>query len=155
MSNLTGQGRIFWNGSVENFHFAFQQSDWLEQTWVNFGPRAKSGPPVLIFWPAGTYTNLNSHHELSERPFFSLGIMDGSDFQTNKPQQCSLQAVHVCARTRLSETAHTYKYSAHRFIIVKAMFSVGKLRKIVLGSAKRTHFFAKCTVHRERKMYQQ
>ena len=26
--------------------------------------------PVLLFWPAGTYTNLNSDRELSERPFF-------------------------------------------------------------------------------------
>ena len=39
-------------------------------TWANYGPRAKSGPPVLLFWPAGTYTNLNSHRELSGRPFF-------------------------------------------------------------------------------------
>ena len=27
----------------------------------------------------------------------------------------------------------------------KAMFSVGKWRKILFGLAKRTHFFAKCT----------
>ena len=42
---------------------------------------------VVSFWPAGTYTNLNSHRELSGRPFFPLEIMDGSDFQENKPQR--------------------------------------------------------------------
>ena len=51
------------------------------QTWANYGPRAKFGPPVILFWPAGTYTNLNSHREFSGRPFFPLQIMDGSDFQ--------------------------------------------------------------------------
>ena len=44
--------------------------DGLSQTWANYGPRAKSGPPVLLFWPAGTYTNLNSHREFNGRPFF-------------------------------------------------------------------------------------
>ena len=32
-------------------------------------------------------------------------------------QQCSLQAVRVCARTRLSETAHTRKFTAHRHVM--------------------------------------
>ena len=62
----------------------------IDQTWANYGPRAKSGPPVLLFWPAGTYTNLNSHRELSGRPFFPLEIMDGSDFEQNKPQRCKI-----------------------------------------------------------------
>ena len=53
----------------------------VRQTWANYGPRAKSGPPVLLFWPAGTYTNLNSHREFCVRPFFPLEVMDGSDFQ--------------------------------------------------------------------------
>ena len=53
----------------------------LDQTWAKYGPRAKSGQPVLLFWPAGTYRNLNFLHELSGRPFFSLEIMNGSDFQ--------------------------------------------------------------------------
>ena len=53
----------------------------LDQTWANYGPRANSGPPVLLFWPAGTSTNLNSHREFSGKPFFPLEIMDGSDFQ--------------------------------------------------------------------------
>ena len=59
----------------------------MNQTWANYGPRAKSGPSVRLFWPAGTYANLNSHRELSGRPFFPLEIMDGSDFQKNKPQR--------------------------------------------------------------------
>ena len=63
----------------------------LDQTWANYDPRAQSSPPVLLFWPAGTYTNLNFHRELSgERPFFSLEIMDGCDFQKNKPQRCEI-----------------------------------------------------------------
>ena len=37
--------------------------------------------PARRSWPAGTYTNLNSHCELSGRPFFHLKIMDGSGFQ--------------------------------------------------------------------------
>ena len=56
-------------------------NDALDQTWANYGPRAKAGPPVLLFWPAGTYTNLNSHREFSGRSFFPIEIMDGSDFQ--------------------------------------------------------------------------
>ena len=59
----------------------------VHYTWANYGPRAKSGSQVNLFWPAGTYTNLNSHRELSERPFFPLKIMVGCDFQKkNKPQ---------------------------------------------------------------------
>ena len=53
----------------------------IDQTWANYGPRAKSDPPVLLFWPAGTYTNLNSRREFDVRPFFPLEIMGGSDFQ--------------------------------------------------------------------------
>ena len=34
-------------------------------------------------------------------------------------RQCSLQAVRVCARTRLSETGHTHKYTALRHIMLK------------------------------------
>ena len=48
----------------------------IAQTWANNGPRAKSGPPILLFWPSGTYTNLNFYRELSGRPFFPLKIMD-------------------------------------------------------------------------------
>ena len=46
--------------------------------------------PTRQIRPAGlgTYTNLNSHRELRGKPFFSLKIMDGSDFQQNKPQRC-------------------------------------------------------------------
>ena len=51
------------------------------QTLTNYGPRAKSSPPVLLFWPAGTYANLNSHPEFIERSFFSVEIIIGSDFQ--------------------------------------------------------------------------
>ena len=51
---------------------------------------AKSGPPVLLFWPTRTYTNLNSHRELSRRLFYPLEIMDGSDFQKNMPQLCKI-----------------------------------------------------------------
>ena len=40
-------------------------------------------------------------------------------------------------RTRVNYCAQTYN---------EAMFSAGKLRKIVLGPAKRTHFIAKCSV---------
>ena len=56
------------------------------------GPRAKSGPPVFLFWLAGThrYTNLNSHLELSGRPFFFFRKMDSSDFQKNKSQWCKI-----------------------------------------------------------------
>ena len=54
---------------------AFRYLYSLEQTW------AKYGPPVLLFWPASTYTNLNSHREFSGGPFFPFEIMDGSDFQ--------------------------------------------------------------------------
>ena len=53
----------------------------LNQTWANYGPRAKSGPPVLLFWPAGIFRNLNFHHELSGSLFFPFEITDGSDFQ--------------------------------------------------------------------------
>ena len=60
----------------------------LNQTWANYGPRAKSGPPVLLFWPPGTYGNLNSHHESSGRPFFPLEITDGSVFYKKRPQRC-------------------------------------------------------------------
>ena len=63
----------------------------LYQTWANYGPRAKAGPPVLLLWPAGTYRNLNSHHELSGRPFIPLEITDGSDFQKNKPQRRKIE----------------------------------------------------------------
>ena len=62
----------------------------IYQTWANYGSRAKSGTPVLLFWPTGTYTNISSHRELSGRHFFPLDIMDGSDFQKNKPQQCKI-----------------------------------------------------------------
>ena len=61
----------------------------IVQTWANYGPRAKSGPPILLFWPAGTY-NLNSHHELSGR-LFLLEITDGSDFQKNMPQMFKIE----------------------------------------------------------------
>ena len=45
-------------------------------------PAGQAGPPVLLFWLAGTYTNLNCHREFSGRPFFfPLEIMDGSDSQ--------------------------------------------------------------------------
>ena len=54
--------------SVEATYSKFR----LSQTWANYGPRAKSGPSVLLFWPAGTYTNLNSHSEFSGRPCFSF-----------------------------------------------------------------------------------
>ena len=62
----------------------------LAQTWANYGPRAKSGSLVLLFWPAGTDSNLNSHRELSGRSFFPLEIMDSSDFQKTKPRQCKV-----------------------------------------------------------------
>ena len=45
----------------------------------------------FLFWPAGTYTNLNSHRELNGRPFFALEIMNGSDFQKNKPRRCNIK----------------------------------------------------------------
>ena len=48
-----------------------------------------------------------------------------------------LSCARVHARTAFRDCAHTYD---------EAMFSAGKLRKIVLGPAKRTHFFAKCTM---------
>ena len=57
----------------------------------NYGPRAKSGLPVLLFWPAGTYGNLHSHHEFSGRPFFRLEITNGSDFPKKKPQRCIIE----------------------------------------------------------------
>ena len=63
----------------------------FEQIWANYGPQAKSGPPILLFWPADTYTNLNSHRELSGRPFFVLEIIDGSVFQKNKPQRYKIE----------------------------------------------------------------
>ena len=71
-------------------HIASEWRLFLDQTWANNGPRAKSSPQVLSFWPASTYTNLNSHRELSGRPFFPLEIMNGSDFQKNKPQWCKI-----------------------------------------------------------------
>ena len=46
----------------------------LAQTWA-FGKLRPTGQirlPVLLFRLAGTYRNLNSHHELSGRPFFSF-----------------------------------------------------------------------------------
>ena len=64
---------------------------YVQQTWANYGPLAISGPPVLSFWPADTYRNLNSHHELSGRLFFPSEITDGSDFQKNKPQRCKIE----------------------------------------------------------------
>ena len=57
----------------------------LDQTWANYGP------PVRLFWPAGTYTILNSYRDLSGRPLFPLEIMDGSDFQKNKPHPCKIE----------------------------------------------------------------
>ena len=74
-----------------SLHSYFQHS-WivLDQTWANYGPRAKSGSLVLLFWPAGIYTKLNSHRELNGRPFIPLEIMNDSDFQKNKPQRCKI-----------------------------------------------------------------
>ena len=65
---------------------------------------AKSGPPVLLFWSTGTYANLNSYRELSGRPFFPLEIMDGSDFQENKPQQC---------KTGIKNEVKTFHFGNH------------------------------------------
>ena len=65
--------------------------DSVTQTWANYGPRAKSGPPVLLFWLAGTYRNFNFHHELSGKPFLPSEFTDGSDFQQNKPQRCTIE----------------------------------------------------------------
>ena len=62
----------------------------LHQTWANYDSRSKSGPPVLLFWPAGAYTNLNSHRELRRRSYFSLEIINVSAFQKNKPQWCKI-----------------------------------------------------------------
>ena len=64
-------------------------------------------------------------------------------FKTSKNQILVILALSVplsCARahTAFRDCAQTYHD--------EAMFSVGKLRKIVLVPAKRTHFFAKCTV---------
>ena len=81
---LCSSNFIFSSSGMMLYNFA------LVQRWANYGPRAKFGRPVLLFWPAGTYTNLNSHRELSGRPFFPLEIMDGSDFQKNKPQPCKI-----------------------------------------------------------------
>ena len=46
-----------------------------------------AGPFILA---GDTYTNSNSHRELSKRPFFPLEIMDDNDFQQNKPQRCKI-----------------------------------------------------------------
>ena len=52
----------------------------------------------------------------------------------------SLPAISVpsklCARTRLLETAHTHKFTAHKHNHDEAMLSVGKLGKIVFGLAE-------------------
>ena len=59
----------------------------------------------------------------------------------------------VCARTRLSETAHTHKFNSiycAQTYRDEAIFSVGKWRKMFFGLVKRTHFFAKCTVNQGR-----
>ena len=57
----------------------------LDQTWANYGP------PVLLFWPAGTSGNLNSHHELSERPFSSFKDHEWLCFLKSKPQRCKIE----------------------------------------------------------------
>ena len=85
----------------------------LYQTWANYGPRAKPGPPVLLLFFAGIYTNLNSHHELSGRPFFSFRNHGWQWFSKNKPQQCkigiknevktSIFGDHICTWTVISK----------------------------------------------------
>ena len=75
------------SSSVEQRFDNGNRASVLDQTWTNYGPRVKSCPPVLLLWPTRTYTNLNSHRALSVRP---LKIMDGSDFQKNKPRRCKI-----------------------------------------------------------------
>ena len=53
-------------------------------------PTGQMRPADPFIWPTGTYINLNSHRALSGRPFFPLEIMDGSDFQKNKPWRCKI-----------------------------------------------------------------
>ena len=53
-------------------------------------PVGQIRPAGFFILPAGTYTNLNSHRKLSGEPFFPFEIMDGSDFQKNKPQGCKI-----------------------------------------------------------------
>ena len=75
----------------------------LEQTW------AKYGSPVLLFWSAGTYTNLNFHHELSRGPFFfPLEITNGSDFQISKPQRCKIESKNEVKTFYYGDHIHTW-----------------------------------------------
>ena len=67
-------------------------------------------------------------------------------------RQCSLlEAVRVCARTRLSETAHSHKFTAHKHNHDEAMLSVGKFGEIVFGLAETGLLNQECGVD-ERKI---
>ena len=46
---------------------------------------------------------------------------------------CSLLAMRVCARTQISETAHTHKFAAHRYIVFDHKITIIKLTIKFLG----------------------
>ena len=90
--------------------------EWIDQTWANYGPRAESGPPVLLFWPAGTYANLNSHCEFSGRPFFSFGDHGWQWFSENKPQRC---------KTGIKNEVKTFYFGDH----IRTWNVISKIKK--------------------------
>ena len=55
---------------------------------ADMGKLRPAGYFILARWHL---QQLNSHRELSGRPFFPFEIMDGSDFQKNKPQRCKFE----------------------------------------------------------------
>lgn len=74
--------------------------------------------------------------------------------------QCSLEAVHVCARTQAFETAHTHKFKAHLHIMrVRFQHLKNGIQKAIFQSCstKTSHFlklrtYQNVCAHRQRKI---
>ena len=104
---------------------------------------------VLIFLPSERHKVRFSDRRLSSPHICTVSKMFRFRVTTSV-----LSKLCACARAHGFQKLRTHIYCAQIYHD-EAMFSVGKLRKIVLGPAKRTHFFANCTIYRERKMHLQ
>ena len=90
----------------------------LSSIYTRRGQTTARGPNMArrsFILAAGTYTNLNSHSDLSGRSFFPLEIMDGSDFQKNRPQRCKIGIKNEVKTFYFGDHIRTWTVISKRF----------------------------------------